>query len=82
MKLKQILKGYIGDKAFYKSVLAITLPMIIQDAVTNLVNLLDNLMVGSLGTEQMSDLTLPYSAQFRVRASLPHSSTAEKMLTE
>lgn len=58
MKLKQILKGYIGDKAFYKSVLAITLPMIIQNAVTNLVNLLDNLMVGSLGTEQMSGVAI------------------------
>lgn len=52
------LKSYIGDKAFYKRTLAIAIPMIIQNAVTNLVNLLDNLMVGSLGTEQMSGVAI------------------------
>ena len=52
------LKSYIGDRAFYKKTLAIALPMIIQNAVTNLVNLLDNLMVGSLGTEQMSGVAI------------------------
>ena len=52
------LKKYIGDKAFYKRVMAIALPMIIQNMVTNLVNLLDNLMVGSLGTEQMSGVAI------------------------
>ena len=58
MKLKNLMKSYIGDKAFYKSALAIAIPMIIQNAVTNLVNLLDNLMVGSLGTEQMSGVAI------------------------
>ena len=52
------LKSYIGDKAFYKRTLAIALPMIIQNTVTNLVNLLDNLMVGALGTEQMSGVAI------------------------
>ena len=52
------LKSYIGDKAFYKRTLAIAVPMIIQNTVTNLVNLLDNLMVGSLGTEQMSGVAI------------------------
>ena len=56
MKMK--LKSYIGDRAFYKRTLAIAIPMIIQNAVTNLVNLLDNLMVGSLGTEQMSGVAI------------------------
>ena len=58
MNFKKVLKSYIGDRAFYKGVLAITIPMIIQNAVTNLVNLLDNLMVGSLGTEQMSGVAI------------------------
>ena len=58
MKVKNLLKSYIGDKAFYKGALAIAIPMIIQNAVTNLVNLLDNLMVGSLGTEQMSGVAI------------------------
>ena len=58
MKLRNFLKGYVGDWPFYKGVLAITLPIIIQNAVSNLVNLLDNLMVGSLGTEQMSGVAI------------------------
>lgn len=58
MKLREHFKSYIGDRAFYRGVLAITVPMIIQNAVTNLVNLLDNLMVGALGTEQMSGVAI------------------------
>lgn len=58
MKLRNFLKGYVGDWPFYKGVLAITLPIIIQNAVSNLVNLLDNLMVGALGTEQMSGVAI------------------------
>ena len=52
------LKRYIGDKAFYKRTLAVAVPMIIQNTITNLVNLLDNLMVGALGTEQMSGVAI------------------------
>lgn len=55
---KMKLKGLIGDKAFYKRTLKIAVPIIIQNAVTNLVNLLDNLMVGSLGTERMSGVAI------------------------
>ncbi len=58
MKFRNLISGYIGDKAFYKRTLAIAIPMIIQNTVTNLVNLLDNLMVGSLGTEQMSGVAI------------------------
>ena len=50
MKVKKL----IGDKAFYKMVLGITIPIIIQNGITNFVNLLDNIMVGRLGTEQLS----------------------------
>ena len=48
------IKKFIGDKAFYKSVIAIVLPIVLQNGLNNLVNLLDNVMVGALGTEQMS----------------------------
>lgn len=58
MGIKNSIKGLIGDKAFYRRTLAIAVPMIIQNTVTNLVNLLDNLMVGSLGTEQMSGVAI------------------------
>ena len=45
---------FIGDKAFYKSVLTLLIPMIIQQFITSFVSLLDNIMVGSLGTEAIS----------------------------
>jgi len=49
---------FLGDKAFYKGVLAIMIPVIIQNSVTNFVNLLDNIMVGQLGTGQMSGVAI------------------------
>ena len=49
---------FIGDRAFYKGVLAIMIPVIIQNSVTNFVNLLDNIMVGQLGTGQMSGVAI------------------------
>lgn len=47
-------KKFIGNKAFYKMVLAIAVPIMIQNGITNFVNLLDNIMIGQIGTEQMS----------------------------
>lgn len=51
-------KKYIGDKAFYRRYLLLALPMIVQNAITNLVSFLDNIMVGQLGTEQMSGVAI------------------------
>ena len=48
------IKKLIGNKAFYRMILGITIPIIIQNGITNFVNLLDNVMVGRLGTEQLS----------------------------
>lgn len=53
-----MLKRFIGDKAFYKMVLALLVPMVIQQGITNFVNLLDNIMVGQLGTEQMTGVAI------------------------
>jgi len=52
------LSAYFGDRAFYSMVLAIVLPMVIQNGFTNLVNLLDNVMVGRLGTEEISGVSI------------------------
>ena len=41
------IKKYIGSKAFYRSVLAVAVPIMIQNGITNFVSLLDNIMVGS-----------------------------------
>lgn len=49
---------YIGDKAFYKRVLVTVIPMILQNLVTNIVSMIDNIMVGQIGTEQMSGVSI------------------------
>ena len=51
-------KRFIGDKAFYKMVLAVAVPIMIQNGITNFVGLLDNIMVGQIGTEQMSGVAI------------------------
>lgn len=56
--LEKFHRKYIGDRNFYKRYIALALPMIIQNAVTNLVTFLDNIMVGQLGTEQMSGVAI------------------------
>lgn len=52
------LKKFIGDRAFYKMTLSVAVPIMIQNFITNFVSMLDNLMVGALGTEQMSGVSI------------------------
>ena len=52
------IKKFVGDKAFYKMTLTVAVPIMIQNFITNFVSMLDNLMVGSLGTEQMSGVSI------------------------
>ena len=54
----------IGSPAFYRMVLSILIPMVIQNAITNFVNLLDNIMVGQVGTEQMSGVSIANQLMF------------------
>lgn len=56
--IKTFRKKFIGDKAFYLMVLGIAVPIMIQNGITNFVNLLDNVMVGRIGTEQMSGVAI------------------------
>lgn len=44
---------YFGTKEFYKSTLAVAVPIMIQNGITNFVGMLDNIMVGKVGTEEM-----------------------------
>lgn len=53
-----MLKRYIGDRAFYKRVITIVVPIIIQNGITNFVSLLDNIMVGQVGTLPMSGVSI------------------------
>ena len=52
------LSKYIGNKQFYKMVFAITIPILLQNFITNFVNMVDNIMVGSIGTEQMAGVSI------------------------
>lgn len=56
--MSQWKRKYIGDKAFYHMVLVLVIPMIVQKGVTSFVNLLDNIMVGKLGTEQVAGVAI------------------------
>ncbi len=56
--LSKTKRKFIGDRAFYKMVLAVAVPIMIQNGITNFVGLLDNIMVGQVGTEQMSGVAI------------------------
>ena len=51
-------KRFIGTRAFYRTLLAVMIPILIQNGITNFINLLDNVMVGQVGTEQMSGVSI------------------------
>ena len=55
---KEFKRKFIGDRAFYKYIILLALPMIAQNAITSFVSLLDNIMVGKIGTEQMSGVAI------------------------
>ena len=53
-----VLQKYVGDRAFYRRVIAVALPIVIQNGIANFVSLLDNIMVGRIGTLQMSGVSI------------------------
>ena len=52
------------DRAFYGRVLAVALPMMIQNGITNFVQMLDNVMVGQVGTIPMSGVAIVNQLMF------------------
>ncbi len=52
------LSKFIGNRDFYRMVLMIAVPIMIQNGITNFVSLLDNIMIGQVGTEQMSGVAI------------------------
>lgn len=48
----------IGDRKFYGRVLTVAVPIMVQNAISNFVSLLDNIMIGQVGTEQMSGIAI------------------------
>ncbi len=57
-------KKLFGTKEFYKMALAIAFPLMVQNGLTSCVNLIDNLMVGSLGTESMTAVSIANQLMF------------------
>ncbi len=57
-------KKFIGDKQFYKTLLVVVVPIIIQNAVSNFVGLLDNIMVGRVGTDPMNAVAIVNQLMF------------------
>ncbi len=53
-----MLKKFIGDKSFYRRILTVAVPIIIQNFITNFVSLLDNIMVGQMNTASMSGVAI------------------------
>ena len=52
------------NKHFYRRILAVALPMMIQNGITNFVQMLDNVMVGQVGTIPMSGVAIVNQLMF------------------
>lgn len=57
-------KKLIGTKAFYKRVFILTIPIMIQQGITNFVNMLDNVMVGTVGQAQSTGVAVSNQLMF------------------
>ncbi|MBR5178010.1 MAG: MATE family efflux transporter [Lachnospiraceae bacterium] len=55
---------FIGDKKFYGRVLTVAVPIMIQNGISNFVSLLDNIMIGQIGTEKMSGVAIVNQLMF------------------
>lgn len=65
----------VKNQMIYRRALKLAIPMMIQNGITNMVGLIDNVMVGSIGTEAMTAvsivgqlilfLTLLFSEEYR-----------------
>ncbi|MBE7091957.1 MAG: MATE family efflux transporter [Clostridiales bacterium] len=51
-------KKLIGTKDFYKKIISLMVPIMIQNGIMQFVNMLDNIMVGRLGTVEMSGVSI------------------------
>lgn len=61
MSIKQ---KYLGDKKFYIMALTVAVPIMIQNGITNFVSLLDNIMVGAVGTVEMTGVSITNTLMF------------------
>ena len=51
-------RSFIGDRSFYYKLLVVTVPLVVQQLITTSVQLVDNIMVGRLGEEAISAVSV------------------------
>ena len=59
-----MIKKFFGDRAFLSRVFALTLPIMLQNGITNFVNMLDNIMIGRVGTAGMTGTAVANQLMF------------------
>ena len=59
-----MLKSVIGDKALYKRIFVFAIPIMIQQGITHFVNMLDNVMVGTVGQAQSTGVAVSNQLMF------------------
>lgn len=72
---------YIGDRAFYRRVFGVAVPIIIQNGISNFVSLLDNIMVGQVGTIPMSGVSIVNGLLFVFNLSIFGASSGAGIFT-
>jgi putative MATE family efflux protein len=60
------MKHLIGDKSFYRRLIAVALPIVVQQLITSSVQLVDNIMVGSLGEQAIDSVAVVNQLYFIV----------------
>jgi len=58
MHFQALRRRFVGDRAFYAMAFSVAVPIMIQNGITNFVSMLDNVMVGQMGTEPMSGVAI------------------------
>ena len=53
-----MIKKLFGNRIFYKNLIAVTIPIILAQLITQFVSLLDNLMVGQLTTAEFNGVSI------------------------
>ncbi len=64
MTMQKWKNKFIGDRDFYRMILTVAVPIMVQNGITNLVSLLDNLMIGGVGTNAISGVAIANQLMF------------------
>ena len=50
----QMRKKFLGDKIFFKSLITIALPIVIQNFIASSLNMVDTVMIGKVGESEIA----------------------------